>query len=226
MDSLAGLYQITPENLALRRRFIGLDADVIALLGSLRPWADEVADDVAAELTEYTFAFPAAAEFFNAYAARKSISLSALRTGWHAAQVGHWRAIFAEPSKAQPFGVDYFEALLRVGALHNKIDLPLKWFLGTYPRYLDAVRHALEHTPPQVAGAEVKASGWRRHREPAVDQALLANAERAVRIVFNFDQQAITDAFYFDTFATLGVNLGEIQQPRRPSTTCLTTAPS
>ena len=40
MDSLAGLYHITPENLALRRRFIGLDADVIALLGSLRPWAD------------------------------------------------------------------------------------------------------------------------------------------------------------------------------------------
>ena len=41
MDSLAGLYHITPENLALRRRFIGLDADVIALLGSLRPWADD-----------------------------------------------------------------------------------------------------------------------------------------------------------------------------------------
>ena len=40
---------------------------------------------------------------------------------------------------------------------------------------------------------------------------MLADAERAIRIVFNYDQQAITDAFYFDTFATLGVNLGEIQ---------------
>ena len=212
MDSLAGLYHITPENLALRRRFIGLDADVIALLGSLRPWADAVADDIAAELTEYTFAFPAAAEFFAAYAARKGISLAALRKGWHGAQAGHWRAIFAESGKARPFATDYFEALLRVGALHNQIDLPLKWFLGTYPRYLDAVRHALRETPPQIDGSENRASGWRRRRDDAVNPAVLVDAERAIRIVFNFDQQAITDAFYFDTFATLGVNLGEIER--------------
>ncbi|HXD66067.1 MAG TPA: globin-coupled sensor protein [Solirubrobacteraceae bacterium] len=211
MDSLAGLYHITPENLALRRRFIGLDADVIALLGSLRPWADEVADDIAAEVTRYTFAFPAAGEFFAAYAARKGTSLAALRKGWHAAQTGHWRAIFAEPAKARPFGTDYFEALLRVGVLHNQIDLPLKWFLGTYPRYLDVVRRALRETPPQIDGTESRVSGWRRRREPAVDPTVVADAERAIRIVFNYDQQAITDAFYFDTFATLGVNLGEIE---------------
>ncbi len=211
MESLAGLYHITPENLALRRRFIGLDADVIALLGSLRPWADEVADDVAAELTEHTFGFSAAAEFFKAYVARKSISLAALRTRWHAAQVGHWRAIFAEPGTPQPFGTAYFEGLLRVGALHNQMDLPLKWFLGTYAKYMDVVTYALRETPPQIAGAEPQASGWRRRREPAVDPNLLADAERAIRIVFNYDQQAITDAFYFDTFATLGINLGEIQ---------------
>ncbi len=210
MESLAALYHITPENLALRRRFIGLDAAVIALLGSLQPWADEVADDIAAELTDHTFAFPAAADFFDAYVARKGISLAALRKGWHAAQVGHWRAIFAEPGKAQPFGTDYFEALLRVGALHNQIDLPLKWFLGTYTTYLDAVHRALRETAPQIAGAERKAPAWRRRREPEVDPALLADAERAIRIVFNYDQQAITDSFYFDTFATLGVNLSEI----------------
>jgi methyl-accepting chemotaxis protein len=40
---------------------------------------------------------------------------------------------------------------------------------------------------------------------------MVADAERAIRIVFNYDQQAITDAFYFDTFATLGVNLTEIR---------------
>jgi methyl-accepting chemotaxis protein len=211
MESLAGLYHITPENLALRRRFIGLDADVIALLGSLRPWADEVADDVAAELTEHAFGFSATSEFFDGYVAGKGVSLAALRTGWHAAQKGHWHAIFAEPGKAQPFGADYFEGLLRVGALHNQIDLPLKWFLGTYPKYIDAVRHALRRTPPQVAGIEPTTSGWRRRREPAVDLNLLADAERAIQIVFNYDQQAITDAFYFDTFATLGVNLSEIQ---------------
>jgi methyl-accepting chemotaxis protein len=211
MESLTALYHITPENLALRRRFIGLDGDVITLLGSLRPWAHEVADDIAAELTEHAFGFSAAAEFFEGYVVGKGITLAALRSGWHAAQVGHWNAIFAEPGARQPFGVDYFEALLRVGAIHNKIDLPLKWFLGTYPAYLDAVRHALHQTPPEIAGAEAKASGWRRRREPEVDLNMVADAERAIRIVFNYDQQAITDAFYFDTFATLGVNLTEIR---------------
>jgi methyl-accepting chemotaxis protein len=210
MESLAALYHITPENLALRRRFIGLDADVITWLGKLRPWAEEVADEVAAELTEHTFAFPTA-EFFNAYVASKGITLAAVRKGWHAAQVGHWRAIFAEPGKARPFGVDYFEGLLRVGALHNQINLPQKWFLGTYAKYLDAVSHALRSTPPRIAGAESKATGWRRRREPGPDRDVVEAAERAIRIVFNFDQQAITDAFYFDTFATLGVNLDEIQ---------------
>ena len=211
MDSLAALYHITPENLTQRRRFIGLDADVIALLGSLRPWAEQVGDDVAAELTQHAFAFPATAKFFEGFVSRRGITLAALRTAWHAAQVGHWREIFAQPASKQPFGSDYFEALLRVGAVHNKIDLPLKWFLGTYPKYLDAVRRALRETPPQIAGTEPKASGWRRGRAPAVDRDLLDDAERAIRIVFNYDQQAIADAFYFDTFATLGVNLGEIQ---------------
>jgi methyl-accepting chemotaxis protein len=208
MDSLAALYHITPDNLALRRRFIGLDADVIALLDSLRPWAEEVADGIAAQLTEHAFAFPATKEFFDAYVASKGLSLAALRKGWHTAQVSHWHAIFAEPGSARPFGTEYFEALLRVGTLHNQIDLPLKWFLGTYPAYLDAVSRALHQTPPDIA--QVNGSGWRR-RETSVDAGVLADAERAIRIAFNFDQQAITDAFYFDTFATLGVNLGEIQ---------------
>ncbi|MGH2895354.1 MAG: methyl-accepting chemotaxis protein, partial [Solirubrobacteraceae bacterium] len=213
MDSLAALYHITPENLALRRRFIGLDADVTALLDSLRSWADEVADDIAAELTEHAFSFPATADFFTSYVEGKGISLAALRKSWHGAQAGHWRAIFAEPGNAHPFGTDYFETLLRVGTLHNQINLPLKWFLGTYPTYLDAVRHALRETPPQIA--QVKAPGWRRRREPEVDVAVLGDAERAIQIVFNYDQQAITDAFYFDTFATLGINLGEIQPRAR-----------
>ena len=210
MNSLAALYHITPDNLALRRRFIGLDADVIALLDSLRPWADEVAEDVAAELTEHAFTFSATKTFFDAHAAGAGISTAELRTGWHGAQASHWRAIFAEPGKPQPFGVAYFESLLHVGAVHNKINLPLKWFLGAYPIYVDVVRRALRAAPPQSPLSDAKASAWRR-REPTPDLDALADAERAIRIVFNYDQQAISDAFYFDTFATLGVNLTEIK---------------
>src|SRR6185437_4218211 len=140
VESLAALYHISSENLALRRQFIGLDAEVLALLKQLQPWADEVADAVAEELTDHHYKFSATADFFRNYVAKKGIEFEALREGWKAAQAGHWRAIFAEPSQADPFGQKYFEGLLGVGALHNKINLPLKWYLGSYPTYLDAVR--------------------------------------------------------------------------------------
>ena len=79
MDSLAALYHITPENLALRREFIGLDGEVVALLADLQPWADEVADAVAADLTEHHFQFSATADFFGSYAAERRLDLDSFR---------------------------------------------------------------------------------------------------------------------------------------------------
>jgi methyl-accepting chemotaxis protein len=210
LPSLAGLYHITSENLALRRQFIGLDAEVMTFLSELRPWADEVADAVAEELTDHHFKFSATQDFFRNYVAGNGVELSALRDGWKAAQAGHWRAIFAEPAQPQPFGLPYFEGLLGVGALHNKINLPLKWYLGSYPTYLDAVRRQLRENPPR-RGGESSRRGWRRGGEAGVDHVLLLAAERAISKVFNYDLQAITDAFYFDTFATLGVDLTGIE---------------
>jgi methyl-accepting chemotaxis protein len=207
MTSLATLYHVTPENLALRRQFIGLDGEVVALLAALGPWADEVCESVAEDLTDHHFKFSSTSEFLRDFAAGHDMDVPALRAHWKGAQAGHWKAIFAQAAQPQPFGVDYFGELLRVGAGHNKIDLPLKWFLGSYPAYLDAVRRALRATPPHVGGPATKRAGVLRRRHPLVDHELLADAERAIGIVFNYDVQAITDAFYFDTFATLGVDL-------------------
>jgi methyl-accepting chemotaxis protein len=211
VESLASLYHISPENLALRRQFIGLDEDVLALLRTLQPWADEVADSVAGELTAHHFTFPASVEFLRDYVGRKGIELEALRDGWHKAQASHWKAIFAEPASSNPFGLDYFAGLLGVGALHNRISLPLKWYLGSYPTYLDAVRRQLRENPPQPVGEQPRRPGWLRRREPVADQSLAIAAERAIGIVFNYDIQAITDAFYFDTFAALGLDLSAMR---------------
>jgi methyl-accepting chemotaxis protein len=205
MDSHVALYHITRENLALRRQYIGLDDETVALVGRLQQWAETVADAVAGELTDHHFKFPATRQFFRDYAQAKGIELAALQNGWQAAQAGHWRAIFAEPARREPFGIEYFEGLLGVGALHNKIDLPLKWYLGSYPTFLDAVRRELREHPPELASDA--GSGKRSSRDRS---AVLADAERAIGIVFNYDLQAITDAFYFDTFATLGVDLERI----------------
>ena len=208
MSSLAALYHLTRENLALRRQFIGLDDEVISLLGSVQLWAEDVAEEVAADLTEHHFTFGPARTFLSDYCANKGIALDALKAGWQTAQSTHWRAIFAEPGRPDAFGLDYFEGMLGVGALHNKIDLPLKWYLGSYPAYLDAVRRALRAHPPEVATERGAARPKRWGRSlPAVDSDVCAAIERAIGIVFNYDLQATTDAFYFDTFATLGVDL-------------------
>ncbi len=209
MEPLAGLYHISSENLALRRQFIGLDREVIALLGKLEPWANDVADAVAAELTAHHFDSSASGEFLRDHVAANGTSLKALRAGWHTAQATHWRAIFAEPASPDPFGLGYFASLLAVGAVHNRISLPLKWYLGSYPSYLDAVRRQLREHPPQL-GEQPRRSRWLR-RELVADQSLAVAADRAIGIVFNYDIQAVTDAFYFDTFAALGLDLAAMR---------------
>ena len=211
MQSLAALYHITPENLALRRQFIGLDGEVVALLAELQPWANEVADVVAADLTDHHFEFPATAEFFAGYAAERGVELEAVRREWQADRAAHWRRIFAEPGQSRPFGTEYFATLLEAGSSYNRINLPMKWYLGRYPAYLDVVRRQLRDNPPRVAGERGARRGLLRRAEEGVDHALLAEAERAIGIVFNYDLQAITDAFYFDTFATMGVDLNGVR---------------
>ena len=212
MESLAAQYHITPENLALRRTFIGLDAEVVALLADLRRWADEVADAVAADVTDHHFRVPGTADFFRGYAVERGIGFEALRAEWHEARAGHWRRIFIESGQPEPFGIEYFATLLEAGAGYNRINLPMKWYLGRYPAYLDAVRRQLRENPPLIAGEEVRRRGLRRRGGAGPDPAFLADAERAIGIVFNYDVQAITDAFYFDTFATMGVDLGGVSK--------------
>src|ERR1700751_4269063 len=119
MESLVALYHVTPENLALRRQFIGLDEDVVALLAALQPWAEEVADAVAAELTDHHFDFSGTADFFRDSAAQQGLELPALRAEWQAARAAHWRRIFAEPAQPRPFGIEYFARLLTSGADYN-----------------------------------------------------------------------------------------------------------
>ena len=92
------------------------------------------------------------------------------------------------------------------------MSLPLKWYLGRYPAYLDSVRRALRENPPRIAASGPGAAGCSAGASRP-DAGVLADAERAIGIVFNYDLQAITDAFYFDTFATVGVDLTGIRIP-------------
>jgi methyl-accepting chemotaxis protein len=197
VDQLRTLYRINEANVAARRDFIGLGDRDRSTLNGLRRWADGAADAIAEELTAHHFTFPATKAFFDAYVADKPITVDDLYQGWKAAQSKHFRDIFEHAGEAGSFGLGYFEQLLAVGKLHNKIDLPLKWYLGAYPTFLAIVRKHLRRRFP--------------HR-PFLRMRAMAAIER----VFNLDMQAVVDAFYYDTFSMMGVDLSrfEVAKPQ------------
>jgi methyl-accepting chemotaxis protein len=188
MSELAAVYRISETNLALRREFLGLTAADIRILRRLQPWSDRIADPLAREFYDRQFGFAPAREFFQRYADRHGTALQELRAGLEQTQAGYFRQIFAEAADGGAYGVAYFERRLRVGRMHNTINLPIKWYVGSYVLYFDLVRRRLRRSFP--------------HRP-----RLRARAERAILAVMNADMQAVMEAFYFDTFAAMGVDL-------------------
>jgi len=191
MATLAELFRINETNLGLRRQFMRLTQDDISVLKELDPWAAETAAPLAKEFYDIQFAFGPTRTFFNGYANAAGRSMEQLRQGLENAQVGYFRQIFQEAARGGTFGVDYFEQRLRVGKLHNEINLPIKWYLGSYATYFDLVRAYLTSSFPDRPDFR-------------------ADGERAILVVMNADAQAIVDAFYFDTFQSMGVDLAKV----------------
>ena len=202
--SAASIYQIDERGLELRRSYMRMTPAEFELLAGMQAWADRNAAPSAQALAEHTFTAGPAGGFLREYANAKGMPSTALKKGWGSAQAGHFKDIFNEAAKPGGFGVKYFEGLLGVGALHSKINLPLKWFLGTYPVFIDLVHEAMLADVPEPA--RVGKKGFGRKGE-SIDFEVLAAAERALSRIFNYDSQAIVEAFYYDTFASMGVNL-------------------
>ncbi len=193
MSELAELYKINDENLALRRSFIKFTDDDAKVLAQLAPWAREVAPKIAKEFYDHQFSFGPTAEFFAARAKLAGLPLSRVRERLESAQADYFVEIFDEAVRGGGYKVSYFDKRLRVGRIHNEINLPVKWYVGSYALHFDLFRTALAAHLPGPKQADLR-----------------ARAERALLTVFNFDIQAIVDAFYFDTFAAMGVRLKSI----------------
>ncbi|MBL8094690.1 MAG: hypothetical protein JNL73_11020 [Anaerolineales bacterium] len=187
----AHVYRINTENLALRREFIRLaEADRQALV-KLSRWGEQHALEIARAFYDHQFAFSETRAFFERYAAKHGRSLEQLRHHLEQAQAGYLTEIFAEAGRPEPFGLPYFEKRLKVGRLHNAIDLPLKWYIGSYTVYQDLIHDRLLRTH-------------------ALQPGLRRRAERAIAVVFNFDMQAIAEAFFNDMLESFGVDLKQV----------------
>jgi methyl-accepting chemotaxis protein len=188
--ALAQLFGIGESNLARRREFIRLEEEERALLVRLEPWAAQVALEIAREFYDWQFAFGPTRTFFEAFAAAKNVPLSALRRQLEETQAGYITGIFA--GAHSNWGVEYFEHRLNIGWVHDQINLPFKWYIGSYVEMQRLIRIYL-----------------RRHFK---DARLVSRAEEAIFKIFNYDMQAIGDSFLLNTLESMGLNVTAIQE--------------
>lgn len=191
MDNLCAMMHINESNLQLRKQFINLTEEDVRILKQLQPWAERVADSIAKEFYDVQFAFAPTREFFERYAQKKGVTLEQLRQGLEKTQAQYFRDIFREAANGGQFGTDYFERRLRIGYVHVVIDLPPKWYMGSYTIYQRLVRQYLR-------------------RDFRWKPAFRARAEEAIFKVFNYDMQAVTDSYLMYLIQTFGVDMSNL----------------
>ncbi len=175
-------YGINAENLAQRREFLRLGNEERILLAELAPWARSIAPEVAKAFYDWQFSFAPTREYFEAFAEAGQMSLATLRQHLESAQAGYFAEVFE--GATSNWDVEYFERRLKVGKLHDKIDLPLKWYVGSYAEY------------ERLTGIFL--------RKSFKDTEKIAQAERAVAKIFNLDLQAIVDSYLLSTMESMG----------------------
>ena len=191
--TLVDKFGIDEINLKERRAFIRLSDEEGTLLSSLSSWADRTAPRIAREFYDWQFAFPPTRTFFERFSSERKIGLDALRRMLETSQAGYFSGIFH--GARDHWGADYFEQRLHVGQIHNQINLPLKWYLGSYAEYDNLVEKHLER------------SFWWR---PGFSR----RAARAIRRVMNYDMQSVCDAFFLDMLETLGFDIADVEPER------------
>ena len=189
-SALAQRFGIEEANLAWRREFIRLTEEDRQLLGGLVDWATENAPSIAREFYDWQFSFAPTRNFFEAFAAARNVPLPALRQLLETSQAGYIVGAFA--GAHQNWGVGYFEDRLVVGSVHDRINLPFKWYIGSYSEMLRLIRLYLK----------------REFRNASFN----TRVEDAIAKVFNYDMQAIGDSFLLNTLESLGLNVGAITQ--------------
>jgi methyl-accepting chemotaxis protein len=182
-------FGITEQNLAERREFVRLGEEERKLLADLIPWAEKSAPEIAREFYDWQFAFAPTRRLFEKFARSAGLTLDALRRQLEGTQAEYYRTIFAGAKSG--WGVEYFENRLKVGSAHDRINLPFKWYMGSYAEYERLTRVHL--------------------RKEFDDALFVGKAEEAIFKVFNYDMQAIADSFLLNTFESMGLSVESIR---------------
>lgn len=203
-SNLAEQLRVNEQNLHQRKQFLRLNSREVELLRHYASWAEQIAPQLAQEFYDFQFRFPETRAFFERYAQRKGISLEQLRAALERSQAHYLVEIFREAQQGGHFGVDFFQKRLRIGYVHNVIDLPMKWYLGSYGLYIDLLARFIREaeTIPPDEGRELF---------------------QAVLRVFFYDIQAITDSFIVMLLQDFGLDTSAIRvdSPLQDISDCL-----
>jgi len=188
-SSLAAFFNINSANLAERRQFIRLGDAERRIMEALIPWAEKNAEAIAREFYDWQFAFGATRRFFEQHARGAGMPLSSLRQALERAQAGYVRSIFT--GARSEWGVEHFEHRLRIGQVHDRIDLPTKWFVASFPEFMRLFKlHLVDEIPDAVK------------REEALE---------VIQRVMNYDMQAVIDSYMLSVFRSIGVRLDTVK---------------
>ena len=222
---------VDQETLKLRHRFIGLGEADQRILEPLVPWVQTVSADLAHTFYDFQFAFGPTKQFFTEYAASSGMSVEVLRQGLEKAQAGYIESVFS--GAATGWDLAYFEHRLHVGLVHDQINLPFKWYVGSYTQWTEVLRDALlaregERVTEVAATTPEPRRWWRRGNTGATPAeetvAATSNTDieailRSVSKVFNLDLQAVGDSFLIATLESLGLSIASIEVgPRQDRT--------
>ncbi|GIV07172.1 MAG: hypothetical protein KatS3mg017_0374 [Fimbriimonadales bacterium] len=191
--NLAEQLHVNDQNLRQRKQFLRLSAREAELLRKYASWAEQIAPDYTREFYDFQFNFGETRTFFERYAQKKGVSLSQMRVGLEQAQANYLLDIFREAQRGGDFGIEFFQKRLRIGYVHNAIDLPMKWYLGSYGMHIDIlsryIREAEEIMPPED-GRELF---------------------QAIVRVFLYDIQAILDSFIVMLLQDFGLDTSSVR---------------
>jgi methyl-accepting chemotaxis protein len=180
-ESIARRYGMDDDNVATRRAFVRLGPEDRELLSAMAPWAQSVAKEIAREFYDWQFQFGPTREFFENFARERKMPLSSLRSNLEAAQAGYFTEVFA--GSAINWDARYFEKRLHVATVHDRINLPFKWYVGSYTEFQRLLSQYL--------------------RRDFEDAAVVHHVEMAAGKVFNLDLQAVGDAFVLSTLESM-----------------------
>ncbi len=176
-------------NLEVRREFVRLSDHDRDLLLDLLPWAKSVAPSIAAEFYDFQFSFAPTLSFFERFAAQKGMPLEQLRGALEQAQTGYFVDIFE--GAASNWGPEYFEKRLHIGWVHDRINLPFKWYIGSY--------------------CELQSLVTARLRREIKDKERFFAVQEAIFKVLNYDMQAIGDSFLLNTLDSMGLDMSAVE---------------